>query len=57
MKWEYDVIAARALDDVNSLKQKLNQLGKEGWELVASISTPDKLGAGLLMLKRPQTSD
>jgi hypothetical protein len=53
MKWEYDVIAVRALDDVNSLKQKLNQLGKEGWELVASISTPDKFGAGLLMLKRP----
>ena len=53
MKWEYDVIAVRALDDVNSLKQKLNQLGKEGWELVASISTPDRMGAGLLMLKRP----
>jgi hypothetical protein len=36
-KWEYHVLTAQSLDDLDELDHNLTQLGAEGWELTGVI--------------------
>jgi hypothetical protein len=36
-KWEYHILTAQSLDDVDELDQRLAQLGEDGWELAGVI--------------------
>lgn len=50
-KWEYKLIPSNTTAiDIDIMQDKLNQLGNEGWELVAISST------GIYTFKRPLIS-
>lgn len=36
-KWEYHILTAQSLDDLDELDQHLAQLGEDGWELTGVI--------------------
>ena len=38
-KWEYK-IDVLPLNDFNSFQEKLDKIGKEGWELVSIVQSP-----------------
>lgn len=50
-KWEYKLIPSNLIAiDIDIMQDKLNQLGNEGWELIAISST------GIYTFKRPLLS-
>jgi len=62
VKWEYKIIKTSAKGmlggkvDQGSLETNMNEMGREGWELVSAFDTSQELGKTrdvLLLFKRP----
>jgi hypothetical protein len=52
-EWEYDLFAFQSIDS-QSLKIKLNSMGKEGWEYCGQSAFPVENGLMFMyMFKRP----
>jgi hypothetical protein len=57
-KWEYRVVLAKSgmLKTGTNLTEQLNELGNEGWELIAVLNAGHSLGTNVnyFLLKRPK---
>jgi hypothetical protein len=52
MKWEYKVVNIKGVD-MGSIQNKLNDLGKEGWELVCAVVESAVFYDNYVIMKRP----
>ncbi len=56
-QWEYTQLQADAETSSETLQQRMDELGVDGWELVGVIARRDAAGSDTLLFKRLKTSD